>query len=146
MRKSLIGVLTGLALVLTPLSVPAEDTVVLAPQPDWQAVITAQIESLRDGDAASALMLSTQSFQVSYRDAPELFVDAIISAGYRPIIESRSHGFAEFVRTSPGKAAQLVRVVGRDWLVYNVVYDLVEETDGWRVKNVMLIDQRGVFI
>lgn len=135
----------ALALSLVPLSALHADPLSKA-QASWEAVITSQIDALRTGDASTALKLSTRAFQVSYSAEPQLFIDAIVSAGYAPILESRSHGFAEFVQLRPHEAVQLVRVVGRDYLVYEVVYDLVEEADGWRVRNVALVGQNGLFV
>lgn len=132
----------ALALSIAPVTALHADPAVKAQA--WEAVITGQIDALRTGDASAALKLSTRSFQVSYSDEPQLFIDAIVSAGYAPILESRSHAFGEFALIQPHEAVQFVRVVGRDCLVYEVVYDLVEEADGWRVRNVVLVGQNGV--
>lgn len=112
----------------------------------WQVVITGQIEAFRHGDGAGALKLSGSGFREQFTD-PEMFYEAIMGAGYEPLMHSRSHAFGSFIHKGGDGVVQLVRLVGPDQLLYEALYELVREPGlGWRVKGVMLQQREGVSI
>jgi hypothetical protein len=119
----------------------AEDAALPAATP-WQDVITSQIQAFRDHDAPAALSYAGMGFQATF-PTPEAFFVAIISSGYAPIMESRSHSFGEFRMVGDTSVAQQVRFVGTNQDLYEAIYMLTEEEKGWRVQGVQLLKQPG---
>ena len=111
----------------------------------WQAVITSQIEAFRTKDAAAAFSYAGAGFQVAF-PSPEAFFVAIVSSGYAPIMESRSHSFGKFQKLGDKAVAQEVKFVGTDQSLYAAIYMLAEEANGWRVQGVQLTKEAGVGI
>ena len=111
----------------------------------WQVVITDQINAFRAGDAATALELAASGFKRVNTD-PERFVRSILTMGYGPILNSRSHSFGEYRPDGEGVVLQLVQVIGDDQGYYEAWYRLGYETDGWRVLAVALSPKQGVGI
>ncbi|HEV2514610.1 MAG TPA: DUF4864 domain-containing protein [Devosia sp.] len=120
---------------------PAE---AVAPEP-WQSVIDSQIEAFRTKDAPAAFSYAGAGFQVSFPSA-EAFFNAIVTAGYAPIMESRSHSFGRFQKLGDKAVAQEVKFVGNDQSLYEAIYMLAEEANGWRVQGVQLAKQAGMGI
>jgi hypothetical protein len=139
----MLKVLALLMFVLVAPAVTAEET--LAPELEWQNVITAQIEAFRMHDSPGALNFAAQSFKEAFPD-PSLFYDSIYNAGYGPILESRSHSFGEFQLAGDEGVLQIVKIVGPDQQLYNALYQLGKEPDGWRVQGVQLSAQEGIGI
>ena len=123
-------------MVMLALVAPAAAQESTAP-PDWQAVISAQIEALRVHDSAAALSMAAASFRGMFDD-PDLFYRAVVGWGYEPVIESRSHAFGESQMVGDDIVLQSVRVMGIDQRVYELVYRLALEPEGWRVSGVQL--------
>lgn len=111
----------------------------------WQAVISSQIEAFRTKDSAGALAVASAGFRAQFND-PQLFYEAILAAGYGPIMDSRSHTFAEFQRVGADAAVQIVLIVGPDQGLYQALYEMRHEDDGWRVFGVALWREEGVGI
>ena len=111
----------------------------------WQSVITSQIEAFRTRDAAAAFSYAGAGFQVTFPSA-EAFFNAIVAAGYAPIMESRSHSFGRFQKLGDKAVVQEVKFVGNDQSLYGAIYMLAEEANGWRVQGVQLAKQAGVGI
>ena len=111
----------------------------------WQSVITSQIEAFRSKDAAGAFSYAGAGFQVTFPSA-EAFFNAIVTAGYAPIMESRSHSFGKFQKLGDKAVAQEVKFVGNDQGLYSAIYMLAEEANGWRVQGVQLAKAAGVGI
>ncbi|MDB5542275.1 MAG: Type topoisomerase gyrase/topo topoisomerase subunit [Devosia sp.] len=109
----------------------------------WQSVITSQIEAFRIKDAPGAFQYAGAGFQKMFPTAEAFFV-AIITSGYSPIMESRSHTFGEFRMTGDKAVVQEVRLVGNDQSLYEAFYQLAEEPNGWRVEGVQLLKQPGM--
>ncbi len=61
-----------------------------------------------------------------------------------PIMESRSHSFGPYELVEPNVVLQNVKFVGNDLALYEAVYQLNKEADGWRVGGVQLIKTPGV--
>ena len=118
-----------------------EQSVVAAP---WQGAITGQIEAFRDADGAGALEFASAGFRVRFAD-PQMFYEAILASGYEPLINSRSHTFGEFERTAES-VFQVVLLVGPDQGLYEAIYQMIEEPEGWRVEGVALRREQGVGI
>ncbi|GLQ52813.1 DUF4864 domain-containing protein [Devosia nitrariae] len=115
------------------------------PAAPWQAAISSQIEAFRAQDGAGALAVASAGFRAQFSD-PQLFYEAILAAGYGPIMDSRSHTFGEFERVGADSAVQIVLVVGPDQGLYEALYEMRQETDGWRVFGVALRREEGVAI
>lgn len=111
----------------------------------WQAVISSQIEAFRLQDGAGALAVASAGFKAQFSD-PQLFYEAILAAGYGPILESRSHTFGDFQRIGADTAIQIVLIVGPDQDLYEALYEMRNEAGGWRVFGVALRREEGVAI
>lgn len=134
----------ALAMLLAALVAPgaAQDD----PAP-WRAVVSGQIAAFRAQDGAAALGFAGQGFRMQFGEAPEMFDEAIVAAGYGAIGESRSHSFGEFNRISETAVLQVVEFVGADQRLYEAVYQLADEPDeGWRVQGVVLRRTAGLGI
>ena len=118
-----------------------EDPAVL----EWQGAITSQIEAFRRGDGPAALSLAGNMFQESYLD-PAHFMSDIARIGYQPIFDSVSHSFGVYRREGGNMVQQLVKLTGPDHRLYEAVYAMVAEPDGWRVHGVMLRQTPGIAI
>lgn len=143
-RALIAGVLAVLA--LSGALAQAQDAAApLATIEPWQSVITSQIEAFRTKDAPGAFQYAGAGFQATFPSAEAFFV-AIIGSGYSPIMESRSHTFGGFRKMGDKAVVQEVRLVGNDQSLYEALYQLAEEPEGWRVQGVQLIKQPGVGI
>ncbi|CAN7508457.1 DUF4864 domain-containing protein [Devosia sp. LjRoot16] len=143
-RLVLVGLLA--AFLMIGMAARAEDQAseAAALEP-WQSVITSQIEAFRSKDAAGAFSYAGAGFQVTFPSA-EAFFNAIVTAGYAPIMESRSHSFGKFQKLGDKAVAQEVKFVGNDQGLYSAIYMLAEEANGWRVQGVQLAKAAGVGI
>jgi hypothetical protein len=117
----------------------------VVPQGAWQSAITGQIEAFRHHDATGAFGYAGAVFRVSFPDAAT-FYEVILASGYEPLMKSRSHTFGEFVRIDGKTVAQLVHIIGSDNLLYEALFRMGEEPDGWRVEGVALAKKPGVAI
>jgi len=131
-------------------SLRAEDVVApeLAPEvtvTPWQEVISGQIQAFRDHDAPVAFSYAGAGFQVTYPTA-EAFFEAIVTSGYAPIMDSKSHSFGPYEMVGDIGVVQEVRFTGLDQSLYRAVYQLTEEPEGWRVQGVQLIKEAGIAI
>ncbi|WDR04010.1 DUF4864 domain-containing protein [Devosia algicola] len=109
----------------------------------WQAVVTRQVEAFRSGDGAAALEMAGVKFKENF-DNPDDFYAAILGSGYEPIINSRSHSFGEYEKVSDNLVVQVVRFVGPQYGLYEALYQMGKEDDGWRVLGVALKREQGV--
>ena len=138
-KLSWFGVLLSLLLFAAPAA--AQDT---APaEAEWQAVITGQIQAFRDKDAPAALSFAGAEFKKNFTDPAQFFI-AIMGSGYTPIMDSRSHTFGQFKLVTPEQVVQDVKFIGNDQSLYEAIYQLDKEADGWRVHGVQLMKQPGV--
>ena len=136
-KLSLFGVLVSLFLLVVP--VQAQE----AQPEEWQAVITGQIQAFRDHDSPAALSFAGTSFRDSFAD-PEAFYIAIANMGYSPIMTSRAHSFGPYDLVQPTVVLQSVTFTGNDQSLYEAVYQLNLEPDGWRVGGVQMAKAPGV--
>jgi hypothetical protein len=140
MKLPLIAAIVAL-LMLSPVAAQEAGP---APAPaEWQEVISSQIQAFRDKDAPGALSYAGAMFKAAYADPREFFI-AIIASGYAPIMESRSHSFGDYQLSAPGQVFQDVKFVGNDQALYEAIYQLGREPDGWRVHGVQLVRTPGV--
>jgi hypothetical protein len=135
--------LVGLFATMAVLPVAAQE--VTAPVEPWQAVITSQIEAFRAKDAPGAFEYAAAAFHAGFPSAEAFFV-AIVGSGYAPIMESRSHSFGKYEKLGDTVVLQEVKLVGNDQSLYEALYQLSEETEGWRVSGVQLLKQPGMGI
>ena len=138
-KLSWFGVIFSLFLLIAPAQAQEVD----AAASEWQGVITGQVEAFRVHDAPVAQSFAGATFKASFTD-PEQFFMAIMSWGYAPIMESRSHSFGPYELVEPNVVLQNVKFVGNDLALYEAVYQLNKEADGWRVGGVQLIKTPGV--
>jgi hypothetical protein len=138
--------LISLPIVLLALTSPlrAETTATDTAAP-WQQVITSQIQAFREHDAPAAFSLAGIGFQASFPNAESFFV-AVIQSGYTPIMESLSHKFGEYKLIGEMGVVQQVKFIGSDQQLYEAVYQLTEESGGWRVQGVYLMAPNGVAV
>lgn len=114
----------------------AEDAAV--PAEAWQGTITGQIEAFRAHDAAGAFQFAAAPFQTAFPNA-EAFFATIIGSGYAPIMESTAHSFGEFTQLDEQHVAQEVKLTARDLSLFEAIYVLTKEENGWRVSGVQLV-------
>jgi hypothetical protein len=137
-KLSWLGLLTCLLLFTAPAA--AQDD----PMPaGWQAVITGQVEAFRSHDAPGAFQYAAASFHQSFA-SPEDFVRAIREWGYEAIMDSRTHSFGPYEWVGENVVLQFVRFTGRDSALYEAIYQLNREADGWRVGGVQLRKTAGM--
>lgn len=125
---------------VTPLA--AQDAA--GPTP-WQESISGQIQAFRDRDAKAALGYAGKNFQAAF-PSPESFYVSIMGSGYAPIGLSLSHSFGSFQKVGETGVAQVVKFVGSKQELYEAVYLLTEEEEGWRVQGVQLSKTAAVSI
>ena len=143
-----LGFCAGPALADAATTPPAAASGTAAPDPTveqqaWQAVITQQIEAFRKGDAVTAFSFAADLFQKSFPDAATFYL-YIAGSGYEPIIKSQSHSFGAFSQVDAVTVMQEVKLVGPDQKLYDAVYRLGKETNGWRVEGVMMTQTPGM--
>ena len=109
----------------------------------WQAVITEQVEAFRSHDAPGAFHYAAASFHQSFA-SPDEFVRAIREWGYEAIMDSRAHSFGPYEQVSANVVLQAVRFTGPDSALYEAIYQLNREADGWRVGGVQLRKTAGM--
>jgi hypothetical protein len=137
-KLSWFGVIFSLFLLVAPAQ--AQDDPMAM---EWQAVVTGQVEAFRHHDAPVALSFAATSFHDNFPD-PDQFFQAIAAWGYGPIMESRSHSFGRYELVKPEIVLQVVKFVGPDQGLYEAIYQLNKETDGWRIGGVQLVKTPGV--
>jgi hypothetical protein len=133
----------GLMVLLAVAPVQAAETA--TPEAAWQASITSQIEAFRAGDGETALLYAGHAFKQEFGDA-ETFLWAIAQMGYEPLLHSRSHSFGAFEQFDETHAMQIVNIVGPDQLLYEALYQMMMEKEGWRVEAVTLKQSEGLAI
>ncbi|WP_055045331.1 DUF4864 domain-containing protein [Devosia sp. A16] len=111
----------------------------------WQSVIDSQIAAFRAKDAPGAFQWASAAFHTGFPSA-EAFFDAIVGSGYAPIMESRSHSFGRFEKLGDKTVVQEVKLLGNDQGLYEAIYMLAEEANGWRAQGVQLARHAGVGI
>jgi hypothetical protein len=142
-KFSLAGALVALILLIVP--VAADDAKPPAdPSPiEWQAPIAGQILAFRNHDAPGALSFAAASFHKTYADPTDFFI-AIIASGYAPIMNSTSQTFGPYKLIAPDQVLQEVKLTGTDQAIYEAIYVLSMEADGWRVSGVQLTKTQAV--
>lgn len=137
-KLSWLSVLLGFLLLVAPSQ--AQDDIMAA---EWQAVITGQVEAFRVHDAPAALSFAATSFKQNFPD-PAAFEQAIRDWGYGAIMDSRTHSFGPYQRVNEGIVLQAVRFTGPDSVLYEAIYQLNKEPEGWRVGGVQLMKTAGM--
>jgi hypothetical protein len=115
-----------------------------APMSDeWQAIITGQVEAFHAQDGNAALGFAGGGFKARFTD-PSAFLKAIRDWGYAAIMDSRSHSFGAYQLIDQDHVLQLVDFLGPDQAIYQAVYQLVREPDGWRIAGVQMMKTGGM--
>lgn len=140
-------VLAAPAVAVETPAVPATPDVQAAPMiaTEWQDVITGQIEAFRAHDAAGAFQYAAAPFQTAFPSA-EAFFATIVGSGYAPIMESTAHSFGEFTQLDEQHVAQEVKLTAKDLTLFEAIYVLTREANGWRVSGVQLAKTPGISI
>lgn len=133
------GVLLALLLLLVPVAQAQDDPAAA----EWQVVITGQVEAFRRHDASGALSFAGASFRRDFAD-PAAFEQAIRSWGYAPIMDSRSHSFGPYQLVNDSVVLQAVQFTSADLVLYEAIYQLNKEPEGWRVGGVQLVRTTGM--
>lgn len=139
-KNSWFALVLSLLLLFAPPALAQNDP----PAPEWQAVITGQVEAFRHHDGTAALSFAGSTFQANFGANPEAFLQQIDAWGYGAIMESRSHSFGPFQQVNPDVVLQAVRFTGPDSILYDAVYQLNREESGWRIGGVQLIKTTGM--
>lgn len=143
-RAILLGIWLGIAMTLVAvLPVLAQDKD--KPETAWQAAITGQIQAFRDEDSAKALSFAGSSFKETFED-PSTFLGAISQLGYDALVHSVSHSFGAFEQFDDTHAMQIVNIVGPDQKLYEALYQMMMEPEGWRVEAVTMKQSEGLAI
>ena len=71
---------------------------------------------------------------------------SIAQSGYAPIMTSVSHSFGSFTQLDPDSVMQVVTIVGPRQEIYQAIYSLGREADGWRVQGVTLMKEDAVSV
>jgi Domain of unknown function (DUF4864) len=108
----------------------------------WRQVIIEQVAALRAGDAAAAFALAGAGFHESYTD-PARFVADIRQAGYGPLLDSHGLKFGKFERVDD-VVAQAISFIAPDQQIYEGLYTLKMEAEGWRVQGVTIRAQNAL--
>jgi hypothetical protein len=115
-----------------------------APMSDeWQAIITGQVEAFHAQDGNAALGFAGTGFKARFTD-PSAFLQAIRDWGYAAIMDSHSHSFGAYQLIDQDHVLQLVDFLGPDQAIYQAVYQLVREPDGWRIAGVQMMKTGGM--
>lgn len=137
-KLSWFGVLFSLFLFAAPAQAQEEP-----PAPEWQVVITGQVEAFRSHDAPVAMSFAAASFQQTFA-TPKEFEAAVRSWGYAAIMDSRSHSFGVYQQINETMLLQAVMFTGPDSILYEAIYQLNKEETGWRVGGVQLMKTAGM--
>lgn len=142
------AIFTGLwlaALMVLVAGVPAFAQGKAKPELAWQTAITGQIEAFRSDDGEKALSYAGEAFRQEFAD-PDEFVAAIAQMGYEALVHSRSHSFGAFEQFDATHAMQVVNIVGPDQLLYEALYQMMMEPEGWRVEAVTMKQSEGLAV
>ena len=141
---ALLSLAGAVAVAAATRVVPVPSTGDTIPDPSaWQYVITGQIEAFRRGDARAAMGYAGSMFKRRFHD-PTVFMMSIAAAGYAPIFTSTSHSFGKFVQPDPKTAVQVVEFIGAKQELYEAIYAVSKEAEGWRVEGVQLMKLDGI--
>jgi hypothetical protein len=139
MTKSfLYAAFLSFLLMLAPVTAQADPA-----SEEWQAVITGQVNAFHGQDGAAALGFAGSGFKDRFAD-PALFLQAIREWGYAAIMDSSSHSFGAYQQIDAEHVLQLVNFTGPDQSIYQAVYQLLREPDGWRIAGVQMVKTGGM--
>ena len=127
--------LMAVLVVATAQSAPMSD--------EWQATISGQVDAFHAQDGAAALDFAGSGFKSRFTD-PASFLQAIRDWGYSAIMESSSHSFGAYQLIDADHVLQLVTFTGPDQVIYQAVYQLVREPEGWRIAGVQMMKTGGM--
>jgi len=122
---------------------PAITAPIAAEIAEWQSVIHNQVQAFRDHDGAAALSYAAAPFHRQFKDPTEFMV-AILNAGYAPIMDSRSESFGSYEVMAADVVDQDVKFVGNDQSLYEAIYRLQKEAEGWRVQSVLMVKKADI--
>ncbi|WP_420392634.1 DUF4864 domain-containing protein [Acuticoccus sp.] len=104
--------------------------------------ILAQMEALRDGDAAEAYSYAAPAIQRLF-PTPQRFM-TMVRRGYAPVAEARSPVFLRHSATEEASFAQEVMFSDADGRSWMALYTLAQQPDGsWRITGCYLKKSTG---
>lgn len=110
---------------------------VKAQQPDFESIISKQIEAFRAGDGATAFSFAAPSLQQLFQ-TPDNFI-AMVKRGYMAVYAPRRFSFPGTEIDPQGRPVQVVEVVDGDGRVWTARYTFEQQPDGsWRIAAVTL--------
>jgi hypothetical protein len=113
--------------------------------PAWQAAITAQLEAFRSGNADAAFGFASRDFHLSFPTA-RAFYETLVGSDYQPLLQSVSHSFGDYAEQQDMRVLQKVRVVAPNQTIYEAVYRMRLEPQGWKVEGVSMLTEAGMAI
>ncbi len=130
-----IPVLLAAALWAAPLAAKADPLAV-------RETILAQMQALRDGDAAAAYAYAAPSIKRLF-PTPERFIQ-MVRRGYRPVSDAHSPVFLRAELVGQDRFAQEVGITDGDGRSWTVLYTLAKQDDGvWRITGCYLRKAKG---
>ena len=130
-----IPILLAIALTATPMAARADPTAV-------RQTILAQMEALRDGDAAAAYAFAAPSIKRLF-PTPERFIE-MVRRGYRPVSDAHSPVFLRAELRGEDRYAQEVGFTDGDGRAWTALYTLARQDDGvWRITGCYLRKAKG---
>lgn len=104
--------------------------------------ILAQMEALREGDAAAAYAYAAPSIKRLF-PTPERFIE-MVRRGYRPVSDARSPVFLRAELMGDDRYAQEVAFSDGDGRSWTALYTLALQDDGsWRITGCYLREAKG---
>ncbi|MEM7243260.1 MAG: DUF4864 domain-containing protein [Pseudomonadota bacterium] len=112
--------------------------VVLAQANKVQSIISSQLQAFMADDFQAAFQFAAPNIQGMLK-SPDNF-ESMVKNGYPMVYRHRSVLFGEY-REQRDKSAQIVTLEALDWSVYDLRYDLIATTNGWRIMGVQLLSK-----
>jgi hypothetical protein len=102
-------------------------------QQNSRAVIEAQLEAFKQGDATKAFSYATPTIQRFFGNA-ENFME-MVRSGYDVVLKPASVRFVKF-QSDGSSALHAVQMIDRQKVLWNVYYELQKRPDGsWRIAS-----------
>ena len=105
--------------------------------PDFQSIITQQLQAIAKDDAATAYTQAAPNVQRIF-PSPEIFM-GMVKGGYAPIYRNKQYNFSESGQDEAGRPYQKVEILGADGVRYTAIYFMERQADGtWKISGVVM--------
>lgn len=133
----MLRILILLALLVAPAAAQAQSG------PEFQAIITAQIEAFRADDGARAYSFAAPVIRNIF-PTPDAFM-GMVRKGYSPVYRPQSYRFGETARDALGRPSQRVTLIGPDGKTYEAVYTFERQPGGaWKIDSCRILEVPGL--